>query len=67
MTSVFRILDSAGPAIHGEPFRDRGSNPEDGHVVGCQVSIMADQGQALRLGLGNQHAIEGILVVVRQV
>ena len=46
--------------------RSPSSDPENWNFVGCQATIMADQSQALRLGLGDQHAIEGVAVVRRQ-
>ena len=61
------ILSTTVRVVYGEPLPAQGSNPEDGHVVGRQASIVADQGQALPLSLGNQHAIKGILVMRGQV
>lgn len=41
--------------------------PQHCHGIFLKFSIMRDDRQALALGLGDQHAVEGVGVMVRQV
>jgi hypothetical protein len=43
------------------------SGGKEGDVVGGETAIARDNRQALELGLGDQHPVEGVPVVERQV
>lgn len=45
---------------------DRADSPDDGHVVGPERGVGTDQRDALRLRLGDQHAVERIRLMPGQ-
>ena len=40
------------------------SGPDQVDLVGLQLPVMGDEGQILDTGLGDQHAVEGVAMVL---